>query len=245
MYIDAYRLTMIGAILIVMIIMFGGSGEPKFRIKTKEEKWREAIEESISGNNKGLLSNLTGGGGGGNGTLSSTMNAVPQNPNSYYQYQYQYQQDLLRQQSQQAYQPDSRYGLRYPTQQLGRTAPPPGMVLPYQQSPESNFPTPGGAMGADPGWSVRDAPVFPQAFPKWTSGPRDRLQPVAPVDGGRSQINRDFRLRSGQDVKFAGTDVFTKNEDGKYVPMPDGQYIDNTNTRTIYVRNGKRVLPNN
>ena len=54
MYIDTYRMVWISAMLIGALILFGGPDDPNqhLKVRTKEEKWLDAIKEKTDAKNK-------------------------------------------------------------------------------------------------------------------------------------------------------------------------------------------------
>ncbi len=73
---DAFKLTLLAAILIVLLVFFGDGGTDHLRVKTKEEKWQDRLD-AASQRDPRLL------GGGAGGPLSVTPQSTPNyyNPN--------------------------------------------------------------------------------------------------------------------------------------------------------------------
>lgn len=268
MYIDAYRMVWLAAVLIVLVIFFGGPDNHKnLRVKTKQEKWLEAITEKTEAKkDKSSLSQygITGGSGGGLNSDGQPSVTLP-NQQGYYNNQ---QPGYNSQPGGGGYSPPQQSGyvqspvsvgqgmpnFQYPatpsTQQNN------GSTLPYQTNryapqPVPGYvppsPTPGGAMGQPPGVSPQNNPnnvtYFPQVFPRWNNGPRSSNQ-TAGAEGPQAAVDTRFFLRGGQQVFSSDASVYVYDENGKPTPMPDGNYIDKDNRSTIMVRDGKRIISN-
>ena len=86
---------------------------------------------------------------------------------------------------------------------------------------------------------IDKAPVSNSAYP-----PMSKLNnniPMLPQNlPMESAAVEKMYLPSGQRVAFAGTRVFTYNESGTPIPMPDGQYT--LDGRKLVIKDGNRVL---